>query len=212
MLTITTRPYSAVEKQQLIKYLPSRFKRLEDFTMKVVFLEFAFLAPVLIIDKYWPVSSKAQAIVSLLLTALAVGCAYWITRTYEGGLRNSRQQAAINAGQAEVLHVTANRAVKREDPEDFGVAFYFEVTLNGQSKLLYLQGQYLDLLEYDEVFPNTEFKIIREAASKEMVDILVLGQPFAPERTLPAFTKAQWQSEQAPTNGDILNGTLAELA
>ena len=198
--------------------LPSCFARLEGFLMKLVFLVPLFLAPLLLAEKYFPAFtttylpafSASQAIATGIAVLLAVGSACWITKKYEGNFNRPARLAAIAGGQAEVLHVVTTRAVERADPEDFGPAYYLEVRVAGEPRLLYLQGQYFDELD-EGVFPNTEFRVVRALDTKELLALELLGQPFLPERVLPAFAMADWQRGNTPEDGAVLAGKLAEL-
>jgi hypothetical protein len=218
MLTKTIRPYSEQEKQQLLARLPSRWAQTESFLLKLIFLVPLFLAPLLLSEKYFPAFSNtyfpafsvSQAIATIAAVLLAVGSAYWIARKYEGDFQRPTHQAAIVAGRAEILHVITSRAVERADPEDFGTAYYLEVQVAGEPRLLYLQGQYFDELE-EGLFPNTEFNLVRTLATKEVLDLELLGQPFLPERVLPAFAMADWQRGLTPEDGAILTTKLDEL-
>jgi hypothetical protein len=117
----------------------------------------------------------------------------------------------INSGMLEVLHVRTNRAIKREDPEDYGVAFYIDVVDDTKRKTLYLWGQHLDDLEYDNAFPNTEFVVTRRVDIKETIDIKLLGKPFRPEKTLPPFDKDIWKSGKYPADGELLDIRIDEV-
>lgn len=101
--------------------------------------------------------------------------------------------------------------IKREDPEDFGVAFYCAVVDNGQPKTLFLWGQYLDELEYEKTFPNTAFEFTRYVASDEFLAFKTLGHYFKEEKTLPAFDKSVWKNGSYPVNGQLLNQHFDEI-
>jgi hypothetical protein len=210
MITRTIRPYSEQEKQQLLARLPSRWARAESFIGQLTFLMFLLLLPVLLIDKYFPISPTAQTAIIILLLAVAIGTRRYLARKYGSVSGRSQVLAAIAAGQAEVLHVITSRAVERADPEDFGTAYYLEVQVAGEPRLLYLQGQHFDELE-EGLFPNTEFNLVRTLATKELLDLELVGQPFLPERVLPAFAMADWQRGLTPEDGAILIARLDEL-
>lgn len=218
MLTRSIRPYSTAEQAQLAARLPARSAWVEGFLIKLVFLVPLFLGPLLLAEKYFPAFtndylpafSANQAVATGIAVLLAVGSACWITKKYEGDFNRQARLAAIAGGQAEVLHIVTGRAVERADPEDFGTAYYVEVHVAGKPRLLYLQGQYFDELD-EGTFPNTEFQVVRSLDTKELLDLVLLGQPFLPERVLPAFAMADWRRGTTPEDGDVLAGGLDEL-
>ena len=169
------------------------------------------LLPLLLIDKYFPITAASQLLGVSLVVILAVSILLYTARNYEGTVSRKQILAAINDGQAELLHVKTTRAVERVDPEDFGAAFYLEVEVDGTPKLLYLQGQYLDELAWKEAFPSTEFVLIRRADTREIINLQIEGQYLKPERVLPAFPKARWQAGAVPEDGSLLAGRLTEL-
>ena len=166
------------------------------------------LIPFLLYKHYYPVPSTTQAIISIAIIALSTLLIFWWTKRYEGGLSASKQIADINSTPVEVIKVKTCRAIQREDPEDFGTAYYIDVIEDGQRKTLYLWGQYLDELEYEKVFPNTEFEITRRVGSDEFIDFKTTGHHFEAEKVLPAFGKEVWKSGNYPLNGQILNQTI----
>ncbi len=211
MLTITTRPFTDEEKKRLTKQLPSVYKRFEEFVMKFIFIALALDIPLLVYNHFSPIASQNQAIYCILMVLVALLLTYRITKKWDGGLSNNKHLEDINSGQAEVIHVKTTKAIKREDPEDFGIAYYIEVLDNGQPKTLFLWGQYLDELEYNETFPNTEFEFIRKKVSGEFIDFKTIGQYFKEEKTLPPFDKAVWDSGTFPVNGQILEKTIEQI-
>ena len=209
MITVTTRPFTYEEIKQQAKLRPSAYKRIEAFILKVVFTVFGLLIPLLLYDHFSPVPSHIQATLVIAMVVTAIILAFWFPRKWKGSDINKTSN--IHSIQAEVIHVRTSRAIKREDPEDFGVAYYLEVIDNGKAKTLYLWGQYLDVLVYEGKFPNTEFEFIRENGSDEFVEFKTLGKYFKEENSLPAFGEETWKSGKYPSNGQILEQTLDEI-
>ncbi|MEO7990566.1 MAG: hypothetical protein ABI663_13555 [Chryseolinea sp.] len=211
MITITTRPFTDEEIKRQTKQLPSVYKRFEGFVMKFIFIVLALDIPLLAYDHFSPVASKIQAVYCIVMVVVALLLTFWITKKWEGGLSINKYISDINSGQAEVIHVTTTRAIKREDAEDFGVAYYIDILDNGLPRTLFLWGQYLDELEHDKTFPNTEFEFIRKKGSDEFIDFKTLGQYFKEEKTLPPFNKPVWDSGTFPVNGQILEQTIDQI-
>lgn len=211
MISTTIRKPIQDETQGQIKRLPSVYKRFENFVLKLIGVVFVLLAPLLVYDHFIPVPSDTQAIYCITIVILALLIVFWVTKKFEGGLTNSKQIDDIKSRQVEVVKVQTTRAIKREDFEDFGVAFYLAVVDKGQPKTLFLWGQYLDELEYDKTFPNTEFEFIRNVGSDEFIDFKTSGQYFVEEKTLPAFDREVWKSGLYPVNGQLLDQTIDEI-
>ena len=156
------------------------------------------LIPFLIVDKFFQVPSQTEGIIVIVLLLISITLTiYWTRRDPE--IAFEKQSTETN--EIEIIHCKTSRAIKREDPEDFGVSFYLD-TEDGRA--LYLQGQYLDILEYEQ-FPNTEFELIRTKNTKELIDFKVKGKYFEPERTLEPFTKDDYGKGVVPEDGDILD-------
>ena len=211
MITKTIRPFTEAEKKQQIQQLPSVYKRFEGFVMKLIFIVFALTIPLLVYDHFVPLSSQTQAVYCIAIVIIAILLTYWITIKWEGGFSNQAHISEINTAQAEHVHVKTTKAIKREDPEDFGVAFYLEVFDKGHPKTLFLWGQYLDELVYDKSFPNTEFEFVRKKGSDEFISFKPLGQYFEEEKTLPPFDKATWDNGTFPANGQMIDQTIDQI-
>ena len=206
MISTTIRPYSEAEKQQLITQLPSRYKRFENFVMTLIFALGALLFPFLLFDKYFHFNSNTQIIFCVAALIVSLGVSRKI-------MKHQKREDAIKtilAGQAEVTQVKTSRAIKREDPEDFGAAFYLEVLANGETKVLYLQGQYLDEIE-EGLFPTTDFEVIRRFDNKEFIELKIIGNSFKPENILPAFDMDDWRKGNTPNDGDILDVRFEDI-
>lgn len=137
MISTTTRPYSEGENKELLGQLPSRYKKIETLVMNTVFILMLVLLPFLLIDKYLHFSSNIQLITCVIFLIISVIVSKKVTRR-QLGLGNAKSLGNVNSGQAEISHVIATRVIERADPEDFGVAYYFEVSDKGEPKLLYL--------------------------------------------------------------------------
>ena len=179
--------------------------------MKFIFISLALNIPLIVYNHFTPIASQTQPVYYILMLLVGLLLTFRITKKWDGGLSNTKYLEEINSGQAEVIHVKTTKAIKREDPEDFGIAYYIEVLDNGQPKTLFLWGQYLDELEYNETFPNTEFEFIRKKVSGELIDFKTIGQYFKEEKTLPPFDKADWDSGTFPINGQILEKTIEQI-
>jgi len=211
MIKTIVRSFTEAEKKQQIKQLPGVYQRFEGFVMKFISIAFVLIIPLLVYDHFTPVPSQTQAVYCIAIVIIALSITFWITKKWEGGLSNQPYISEINTAQAEHIHVKTTRAIKREDPEDFGLAFYLEVFDNGQPRTLFLWGQYLDELIHDKNFPNTEFEFLRKKGSDEFISFTTLGQYFQEEKSLPPFDKATWDNGTFPVNGQIIDQTFDEI-
>lgn len=212
MLKVSQRPYTEEEKERLVARRPTAYQRFESFTMLLIFIEIAFLSPLLIIGKYYPITSKHEAYSSLAITLLSIYTSYKLFIKLEGKNNLSAFLEDINKKQVAVIHVKTTRAIERKDPEDFGAAFYIDIQNQSNCNTLYIQSQYLDELNFDKKFPNTEFVLTLDAESKEILNIETIGQFFEPEKLLAAFDKDTWQSGNHPYSGDFLEETIDEIS
>ena len=211
MINITLRSLSDIEKAILIKRMPTLYKQIESLILKFIFIELVFIIPLLIYDHFSPIASNTQGIYCIIVTMLSILISILITIKWQGGFSNKKLIENLNSLEIEDIHIKTNRALKREDPEDFGIAFYLEIFENSEPKTLYLWGQYLDMLEYEKLFPNTEFKFIRKPGSDEFIDFKVLGSYFKEEKTLPPFDDDIFKSGKYPTNGQIFDFKIDEI-
>ncbi|HLZ87956.1 MAG TPA: hypothetical protein VKQ52_11965, partial [Puia sp.] len=177
MIAISTRKITPEERKLVTKAKPSLYRRIESFFMTMGFIVLMLVIPLLIYDHFRPVSSGTQAVYCIFIVTLALFISIWIFRGRLGYQKKRRSDPE----EVEVIRVQTTRAVRREDPEDFGVAFYIDVMDMGRQKVLYLWGQYLDILEYEKEFPNTEFEIVRFAGRDSFIDFALLGVHFPEE-------------------------------
>lgn len=208
MITITTRDATPYERKLVTQQQPSRYKRFEGFVMGYIVVVAILLIPMLAYDRNNPVPSNTQAVYCIAVLCVSFFITQWLRNKME--IKPAPTVTNDANFQVEVIHVKTNRAIKREDPEDFAIAYYIDIIDNGQRKLLFLWGQYLDELE-EHLFPNTEFECVRYPGSDEFIDFITLGSYFKEEKVLPPFDKAVWKSGQYPVNGQILDQRIDEV-
>lgn len=212
MLKISQRPLNAQEKKAIkSQHFSDLVGKIELIIGSMMVCILIFLLPFLTFDKYYPVSSKIESIVLifiLVIAAIITGIIYWKFQK----VHNFHLQKKLKEIQAEIWHIKTSRAIKREDPEDLGVGFYIDI-INGNKRKssLFLWGQYMDMLEYDKKFPNTEFKIIRRSDTQQILDIEVFGQYFKPERTIPFFSDEDWRNGNNHEDGEILEMSIEQI-
>jgi hypothetical protein len=211
VINSTIRELTKVEKQQQGKKSAGLFQQIEEIAFIFIFIVLVLLAPLLIYDSIHPVASSVQAIYCIAIIIIALSIIYWIKKKHTGRFGYKKNIDSVNPNQVEVVRVKTTRAIKREDFEDFGLAYYIDVVDKERRKTLFLWGQYLDILEAENSFPNTEFEFIRKIGSEEFLDFKTFGQHFTEEKTLPAFDKEKWKSGIYPVNGELLENTIDEI-
>lgn len=207
MIKITVRPLTDDEAKLLNERKPSLYKVVEEYALFFIGIYVVLLIPLLLTDHFISISSDLQFIVCIVLFFLTAFIVQRISKKY----RSSNNKAFESKKVAEVLHVKTNRAIEREDIEDFGSAFYLEVEDGGKRKTLFLWGQYLDDVAENR-FPNSEFELIRKADTKEFINLKLLGNYFKPEKILPAFDKELWKSGRTHEDGQIVNSPIDEIS
>ena len=208
MLKISHRPLTQNEIKSLKRNKFSNF--IGDVEMIIgsfAFFTGIFIIPLLIYGKFYPVSSRIQdvtTIIILIIVPILTGIIFWKFK-----MIHYKPTKRIEEIIAEIWHIKTHRVIKREDPEDFGVGFYIDITDKvGKRKVLFLWGQYMDMLEFDKKFPNTEFKVIKRSDTKQILDIEVCGNYFEPEKTIPFFSEEDWQSGNYHEDGEIIEMSI----
>jgi hypothetical protein len=206
----TERPYNLEEIKTLRSRKNSLWQHFENFGLKWILVLGVLLAPLLIYDKFIDkVSSDIQlwtTIPLVIISIVVVG--YWMNKNGELNW-NKTVENEIKNGKAQVLKIKTEKVIKRKDPEDFGSGFYLKIDEN---KTIFLQGQYLDELQYSRKFPNTDFEIVRTKLSfNELIDINSFGKYLKPERKLEPFSKEQYKSGNFHCDGDILEIPIDEI-
>lgn len=205
-----------IEKRELTKEerrglrndkISSTIGEIEIFVMTNVMILFIGFIPLLVLRYFFvvPVEVEGWYILFLLISSVL----YYLR--LRRGMRDENEKPLSEVG-VEIISVKTSRAIKRKDPEDFGVAFYLDVIdKENEQRTLFLWGQYLDDLEYKREFPNTEFQIIRRDDTKRLMDIITRGEYFDPEKVLAPFDDELWAAGETPNNGDILQYSIDEV-
>ncbi|MBX2873869.1 MAG: hypothetical protein KTR30_17270 [Saprospiraceae bacterium] len=202
MLNIKKRKISKQELQQLKSLEPKFWDKFERFILLLMASTFVLLMPFLWYDKKYPVPPSTELIILIPLLILATLTAFYIYRwiDQQEGPHSSVSRNLI----VEEWHIQTQRVIHREDIEDFGPAYYFQVTHEGQQRWLFLWGQYFYDYNEEYSFPNTAFTIVRRADHKTVFSIQVYGQALAVEKSLPPFPKKAWRAGKTEEDGDLL--------
>lgn len=209
MLSVSTRPFNEDEKIYLKKNLPSAYKKIERF-VAVTAIGGIVAGPAFFgLTERYGVTLLAKwylgIVISLAIIASAWWWAIWKTEYSAKAILNE-----IENGTAEVFYVKPFRIAEREDPEDFGPAYYFDVAYKGERKTLFLWGQYFYFTE-DEEFPSSEFEYVRKSTDKSFISLNVFGRRMAPELKLPPFAKDVWDKGYYHEDGQILDKSIDEI-
>ena len=203
MLTIKQRKISKEELLKLQNLEPKFWDKFERFILLLIVSIFVLLMPFLWYDKRYPVPPTTEIIILIPLLIAAILLALylhrWITKI-EGPSYSVSPNMKV-----EEWHIQAERVIQREDIEDFGPGYYFQVLHEGKKQWLFLWGQYF--YDYNEVydFPNADFTLTRRADNKSVLSIKVHGEALAIEKSLPPFPKKAWRTGKTEEDGDILD-------
>ena len=209
MIIIHERELTKEEKKDIVR--TKRAGKFDFVGLCFVIFFFAILVQSLLfifVDWICPLSKNEEKTAFFIILFIALIFTIRSAITFLDASKKSGERPIAEI-RAETTVVKTSRAIKREDPEDFGIVFYLDVVDKGKRKTLFLWGQYLDVLEYDQQFPNTHFEITRRSDTKWLMDIKVLGSYFKPEKVLPAFKDQKW--EDLPEDGDLLEIEIEEI-
>ncbi len=208
MIEITERQIRDSEKKILLDRIPSKDKRTENAVMGFIVIFGIFLAPLLLIDKYWfDVPSKVELISLIPILTIA---AYLTYRLDKKGFDSKYIKADIEAGMVTVYNIKTDRVIKRRDPEDFGPSYYIDLGQNNEYKTLFLFGQYLDDFEKKK-FPSTEFQLIKGKGG-QVIDLIPSGEYLKPVKTLKAYSKQDFKDGKVPDDGQLLTVSIDEIS
>ena len=202
MLSIKKRRISKEEFLQLQSQEPRFWDNFERFTLLLIVSTFLLLMPFLWYDKRYPVPPSTELLILIPLLILAVFIVLFLHR-WIAKVEGPSYSASPNLS-VEEWHIKSKRVIHREDIEDFGPAYYFQVMHEGKEQWLFLWGQYF--YDYDEKydFPNTAFTIVRRADNQSVLGIKVHGEALAIEKSLPPFPKKAWRAGKTEEDGDLL--------
>lgn len=205
MIEISQRPINDTEKKILLDQIPSKARRIENATMAFIFILFIFLGPLLLMDKYWfDVPLRVELITLVPILTIAFCLTYMFDRKmHDSGFIKTD----IEFGKVTVYHVKTDRVIEREDPEDFGPSYYFDLGQDGRFKTLFLFGQYLMQFK-KKTFPSSEFQVIK-AKSGQVIDIIPSGEYLI--KTLKPYSKDDFKKGRVPDDGDLLTLSIDEI-
>lgn len=204
------RPYNSEEIKLLKSRKNSIWEHFEHFGKKWIVITLILLAPLLLYEKFvGKISSDTQLLTSVPLLVISIGIVmYWMRKNGEIGW-NKKVDNEIKNGKAQILKIQTDKVYKRKESFDLGSGFYLKISEN---ETLFLQGQYLDELEYSRKFPNSEFEVVSTALTlNELIGITPLGEYLNPEKELKAFTKEQFENNDVHYNGDLLKIPIEQL-
>ena len=204
------RPYNSEEIKLLKSRKNSIWEHFEHFGKKWIVITLILLAPLLLYEKFvGKISSDTQLLTSVPLLVISIGIVmYWMRKNGEIGW-NKKVDDEIKNGKAQILKIQTDKVYKRKESFDLGSGFYLKISEN---ETLFLQGQYLDELEYSRKFPNSEFEVVSTALTlNELIGITPLGEYLNPEKELKAFTKEQFENNDVHYNGDLLKIPIEQL-
>lgn len=178
---------------------------IEKIGLKWIGLTLVTIVPLLILEKN--VSSKNQIIIVIVEQLVVVLAIFFWNKKDPEILYNKTLKKEIDFTDVEVVNIKSYRVFKRKDPEDFGTGYYFDLG----KQTIYLQGQYLDLLNHSSKFPNSDFEIIRTKREKILIDYKTKGEYLKPEKTLKSFTNEQYKSGDFHNDGQIIDLNIEEI-
>lgn len=170
---------------------------------RVLFCFFVFLIPYAMYRFFFrpDLTTNIVAIITILiLTALA------------SFLLTNRAKKNIKANpMAEVLVVKTNRIRKRMSSDENDHSFYVDVVHEGKPKVLFLQNLFVNEKESDNLFPNTDFEIIKNPETQEILEVITKGRFFKPEKTLSPFTEKDFEENRIPEDCEVLETTIDHI-
>ena len=113
-------------------------------------------------------------------------------------------QQDLSEGRVELIHVTAEAAVRRTVDDDEKL-FFIDA---GDSKMIFLCGEHLTKPLRIRKFPNTEFEFMRAPNSRHIIHLDCLGKPFEVEEQLFEMDL----DNLSLADGDVFEGSLQTLA
>lgn len=205
-MQVDTRKMTYDESLQLKKQLISTWGFVEKTAMKWIALTVITLIPLLIFEKKVP--PKTELIIVIIeQIVVAILIILWTKKDPIIGAHRVLKKEIEN-GVLEIIRIKSDKVVKRKDPEDFGNGYYFEID---KDKVIFLQGQHLDILSHERKFPNTDFEIIRTKNNKILIDYKTNGELIKPIRTLKAFSKEQYKIGDCHFDGQIIEININDL-
>lgn len=206
----TERTYKTEEIKLLRSRKYSLWQHFENFVKKYIGIILVLLTPLLVYEKLiQKVSSETQLLILIPVVIISILIVlYWMKKNGEIGW-NTKVEKQIKYGKVEVLKIKTDKVVQRRETYDLGSGYYIKISEN---ETLFLQGQYLDEVQYSRKFPNTEFEISRTSLEfNEVLSIEFFGNFLKPEKKLRAFIKEEYKSNKVHYDGELLNIPIDDI-
>jgi hypothetical protein len=138
---------------------------------------------------------------------IATGCglllgALLVQRARRDHARGSVHHEELAAGEVEVTRYLARSAIRVEEFEDEGSAWYL---LLQDGRVLFLMGQYLYDAEEEGRFPCTTFTIVRTPRTRLVLDLECSGETFQSAAERSHFTEGEFNAQAVPDDGAVLD-------
>jgi hypothetical protein len=182
MIKLSTRPYSSAEEEKHLRMIPSTRSLFEGGLLLYVLLLGICALPIMLIDKWIGINSDLMFLLGFGALMLAAIILLKFYKPFEKAKKYQLMQDQVNQGFVNVAYVKPSKVFKIEAARGFPIGFYLEVDYNKNVHTLYLSGTYLNEVNDDQKFPNTEFEICRDSISEDVIDIHLYGSYFQPEQ------------------------------
>ena len=209
MMKVRYRDMSEAELSFFKKMVPTFWKRLEGFILKLIVVFMLSFIPFLLINEGFELDLVNEKPILFLWVAISVAIALFLSWREERNWYTSIQHQELIQQQVEEIQCKSHQVVMKGLPEQIDFGFYFELE---DARLLFIEGK--SLISYIEQgsFPNTDFTLIRTPSSKTFLDIQLKGAYLPPLRHLPGFSHDDYKSGEVPLDGEVVQLSMAELA
>lgn len=206
----TERPYTPEEIQRLRRRKYSLWQYCEHFGIKWMMVSLGLIVPFLLYEEFiQKIPPKIELVLVITLQIIGIVIVLVIMKRWGEIDRNANIEREIKEGKAQIVRITTNKAIKREDLGDFGSGFYLKID---DHQTLFLQGQYLDDFQDLKKFPNSEFEMIKtKLFGNDMIDMKFYGEYLEPEKVLKPFSEKQYETEEIHYHEDILNTSIENI-
>jgi len=209
----TRRPLTARETRDLRRLSGRADELLNDAASTLLMFMIVYGVGALLLT--WlsgPPRGVTLGVLVAIAASIALGACLSVRRGIGRQLARSRSLHTrdLAAGQAECTTFEVKDALRVEEAEDEGSAYYLKLA---DGRVLFLSGQYLYEYEESEAedgqpiparFPCRRFTLARGPESRLFLDLEVHGEPFPPSEELLPFTTEEHRAGIVPEDGAVL--------